>query len=251
MVSLLAFPNGLRAQEHVLFSRLLKANVSKASVNYRALKKSPLLKRYIQQLEKTNPDKIKGRNKQLAFWINAYNAYTLKLITDHYPIKSISELHLGGNLVIAVMLGKTVWRTWKFKINNKEYTLDKIEHEIIRKKFNEPLIHAALVCAAKSCPPLRSQAYEGAKLNKQLSNQMRVWLADKKLNYFNKKEKKLYLSKIFKWFKDDFTQKNKFKLVSVLLPYLPAKTRNEIKKLGENNTNIGHLDYDWSLNGLD
>ena len=213
----LLFPlsSGLWAQEHTLFSRLLKKNIKKGLVkNYRELKKSPLLKRYIQQLEKTKPDKIKGQSNQLAFWINAYNAYTLKLITDHYPIKSITELHTGGSLVIGVMLKRTIWQTWEFKINNKKYTLDEIEHKIIRKKFNEPRIHAALVCAAKSCPPLRLEAYEGAKLNKQLSEQMRTWLANTKLNYFDAEKKKLYLSMIFKWFKDDFTQKK------TIQPYL-------------------------------
>ena len=241
------FPSSLQAGEHALFSRVLKKHVRRGLVDYKGIKKNPSFKAYIQQLEKTNPSKIKGQARQLAFWINVYNAYTLKLIIDHYPLKSITDLHAGGSLWFGVATGKTIWKKWKFSLYAKKYTLDQVEHEIIRVKFKEPRIHAALVCAAKSCPPLRSEAYEGKKLERQLKGQMRQWLGNRKLNRFSAKEKKLYLSKIFDWFEGDFTASGKT-LLEFLLPYLPSQSQKEIRKLGLSEVKISHLNYDWSLN---
>ena len=241
----LAFP--LAARDHSLFTRVLKKHVHHGLVDYKRLGKSSTFKSYIQQLEKTDPAKIKGKKRRLAFWINVYNAYTLKLILEHYPLKSITDLHAGGSLWFGVATGRTIWQKWEFPIYAKKYTLDQVEHKIIRPKFKDARIHAALVCAAKSCPPLRKEAYEGSKLDRQLTLQMRQWLGNRKLNRFAPKEKKLYLSKIFDWFADDFTSFQK-DIVQVLLPYFPARTQKQIRAIKRDDLDIDYLEYDWSLN---
>ncbi len=233
------FTASLSAAEHTLFSKILKKYVHKDFVHYSKLKKSPLLAAYIKELALTNPEAMKGKKRRLAYWINAYNAYTLKLICDKYPVKSIKKLGSWTS---------TIWETWKFKIYGKEYTLDHIEHKIIRPKFREPRIHAALVCAAKSCPPLRTEAYEAAKLDKQLDSQMRRWLAKKTHNRFDPQKKRLYLSKIFSWFGRDFRPKGK-DLLPLILPYFPSETQKQIRRVKREDLDIEYLDYDWSLNG--
>ncbi len=111
------------------------------------------------------PQKIVNEKNRLAFWINAYNAFTLKFIIDEYPVESINDLHWGG-LYLGSLLGTTIWDDEKIVINGTELSLNNIEHDIIRKKFNEERIHFALVCASISCPPLLNEAYEGYKLDK-------------------------------------------------------------------------------------
>ena len=235
--------SSLSALDNKAYNRLLKKHVKDGFVNYDALKKDPLLRKYIQTLQKTNIKKIKNPKEKLAFWINVYNAFTLKLITDNYPVKSIRDL---DSKVLSTISVKNIWKKWKFKLypKKKEYTLDQVEHKIIRKRFKEPRIHAALVCAAVSCPPLRREAYTGAKLEKQLQSQMKTWLRNKKLNYYNLKEKTLYLSKIFDWFQKDFAPSKKA-LVTYLYPYLPKKVR---KKIDKAKTKIAYLPYNWDLN---
>ena len=234
------FSGALPAQDHAVFTRLLKKTVKRGLVQYKKLKKNPLLARYIKQLAASRPNKIKNKKKQLAFWINAYNAYTLKLIVDNYPLKSIRNLSTSS---------KDIWKSWKFRIHKKKYTLDEIEHKIIRPRYKEPRIHAALVCAAKSCPPLRAEAYEGSKLEKQLADQMRRFLSDTKRNYFDSKKKTIYLSKIFEWFKDDFTQ-GSADLKKILIPYFPPKVRKKIRKVKKNKLRLQYLKYDWALNNI-
>ena len=241
-----------RKQGHRIYTILLRKHVRKGAVRYGNLKKDPLFKRYIRQLEKTNPEGIKNKQARLAFWINAYNAYTLKVIIENYPIKSIKKLHSKYSSGFSSILGGTVWNSWKFLINKKEYTLDKIEHGIIRKEFNDPRIHAALVCAAKSCPPLRSEAYEASKLERQLASQMRQWLGNTKLNKYDASKNTLFLSKILKWYKEDFGD-SRSELLEYLRPYFPSKVRKELSKNEKSNdkdVSIRYLDYDWSLNKL-
>lgn len=223
------------------YNTLLKKYTNARGVRYAKIKKENAIKPLVLQLQKLQIPN--GKNQQLAYWINAYNIMTIKLIVDHYPIKSITELHLAGSPSIAYVLNKTIWKTWKFQLHKKTYTLDAIEHKIIRKKFADYRIHAALVCAAKSCPPLRRESYTGKKLNSQLNAQMKQWLGNTKKNRYNQKTNTLHVSKIFKWFSNDFTN-NKTNLLQRLKPYLPTKTGKSLS----NKTHIEYLSYDWSLN---
>ncbi len=241
-------PENIEAKEHVQFTKILKRHVRNGFVNYGAIKKDIIFNRYIRQLQNTNPEAITNKNKKLAFWINAYNAHTIQVILENYPVKSIIDLHSKYKSITGIISGGTVWNQWKFKLHKREYSLDDIEHKIIRKKFKEPRIHAALVCAAQSCPPLRNEAYEGKALDNQLSSQMRQWLGNKKLNYYDAKSKILYLSKILDWYQKDFVSQ-KSDLIGVLHSYLPAKARKDIQKLKLKEIQIKYLPYNWQLNG--
>ncbi len=238
---------GHSAPRHTLFTEVLTAHVRNGMVDYRALKSDDRLTRYLEGLAATDPAALPSNNDRLAFWINVYNAQTLKLITDSYPVKSISELHYGKSLALATALRKTAWHTHRFVVGGKEYTLDAVEHAILRPVFRDFRIHAAIVCAAMSCPPLRSEAYEGDAIDRQLDGQMRQFLANPVLNRYDGAGNTLYLSKIFSWFEKDFTGGKK-PIIEVLLPYFPAETAEALQKRGRDTT-IKYLSYDWRLNG--
>ncbi len=143
------------AQDHQLFTDILQKYVLNGLVDYKNLKNDNRLDKYLSQLSNTDPDKLKG-NEKLAFWINAYNAFTLQIVIENYPIESITDLNTGGK-IIAYLLGDTVWDKEFITINNKKYSLNDIEHKILR-KMNEPRIHFAIVCASISCPELLNEA---------------------------------------------------------------------------------------------
>lgn len=232
-------------ERHALFTNLLKDVVEAGSVNYKALKKESRLNEYVLMISEVNPDTIKGEENALAFWINAYNVFTLKVIVDNYPIESINELHAGGR-IIGHIIKRTVWDKEFFSINSKVISLNEIEHEIIREEFNEPRIHFALVCAAVSCPKLRNEAYEGFKLEEQLEDQARVFLSAKEKNYFILSERKAYLSKSFDWYGDDFGNNNS-EIVKFTAKYLPKNIREDLS-LNAGEWEIEYLPYDWILN---
>ena len=133
--------------------------------------------------------------QQLAFLINLYDAATLKLIVEHYPVKSIKDI---GNFF------KGPWKQEVVPLLGKTVTLDYLEHGVLRKKYAEPRIHFAIVCAAKGCPPLRAEAFVADRLNEQLDDQGRVFLGPKEKNRWDTHARVLYLSPIFKWFSEDF-----------------------------------------------
>ena len=242
---ILLMPSLSQSEEHALFTNVLQQYVTSGKVHYKDLCKDGRLEEYIAQLKSANPDSIADNKSRLAFWINAYNAYTLKAICARYPVKSINELHSGG-LVLGTVFNTTVWDKDFVIIHQKLTTLNNIEHKIIRPVFKDPRIHFALVCAAKSCPPLRSEAYEGSKLEEQLDDQARIFLRDAQQNRFDAKQKKAYLSRILDWYGGDFG-KNKAELMLYLAQYLSADTadaiRTDVKKW-----EVKHNDYDWSLN---
>ncbi|MBI3189339.1 MAG: DUF547 domain-containing protein [Ignavibacteriales bacterium] len=246
LLSLFLISRQTQAESHKLFTAILKDYVSDGWVNYKSLCMDNRMEQYLQQLADANPDTITSENARLAFWINAYNAYTLKVICDNYPVKSINDLHWGG-LIIGTVLKKTIWDKDFVIINHKKTTLNSIEHEIIRTKFKEPRAHFALVCASKSCPPLRSEAYEAEKLDEQLNDQAKKFLADRTRNYFDVRRKNARISKIFSWFSEDFGKDD----LSILLfsaRFLPDDIAHAIKQEPDK-WDIDYTDYDWSLNG--
>lgn len=232
---------------HGLFTEVLKAHVEDGRVDYASLRKDGRLDAYAARLSATDPASIASKNEKLAFWINVYNAFTLKLIAGRYPVKSISELHYGGSLALATALKKTAWDTYRFPVGGREYTLGEVEHEILRPVFNDFRIHGAIVCAAVSCPPLRSEAYEAAALEGQLDGQMRLFLSDASKNRYDGQTRTLYLSKIFSWFEKDFTKGGRT-LVEAILPYMPLSMAAGVRSAGGGLT-VKYLPYDWSLNG--
>ncbi len=237
----------LGRRNHGLFTEVLKAHVRDGRVDYASLRKDGRLDAYAARLSATDPASLASKNEKLAFWINVYNAFTLKLIAGRYPVKSISELHYGGSLALATALKKTAWDTYRFPVGGREYTLNEVEHKILRPVFNDFRIHGAIVCAAVSCPPLRSEAYEAAALEGQLDSQMRLFLSDASKNRYDERARVLYLSKIFSWFEKDFTGGGRT-LVEAILPYMPFAMAAGVRSAGGGLT-VKYLPYDWSLNG--
>ena len=246
LIVLIATTFNIKAQDsHILFTETLSKYVSSGKVNYKGMLTDKKLDSYLEQLKNTNPDTIKNSNNKMAFWINAYNAYTLKIILDNYPLESINDLHSGG-LILGTVFSSTIWDKDFVIINNKHMTLNTIEHKILRKNFNNPRVHFALVCASISCPPLRNEAYEGYKLDEQLTDQGRIFLNDKSKNSFDINEKEAEISKIFDWFEDDFGD-NDEKVLLFLSQFLPNSISTSLKNYGSD-WDIDYQDYNWNLN---
>jgi len=220
--------------DHHLYAELLKAYVNDGVVDYRGFKNHEAkLDRYLHMLAKTDTRAL-SRNEQFAFYINAYNAWTIKLILSDYPgIKSIKDL---GSIF------KSPWKKKIAHIDGKVLTLDNIEHDILRSRFKDPRIHFAVNCASKSCPPLLSKPYEGDILDEQLTQVTEKFINNPEYNRL--KGNTLYVSRIFDWYADDFNDD----IVGFFLKYARGKT---LAKLKENRSEIDveYLDYDWSLNG--
>lgn len=220
---------------HTPWTQLLKKYVDeKGLVNYKGFKKDiKELDGYLATLSANPPDPRKWSvNEQLAYWFNAYNAFTVKLITMNYPVTSIKKI--GPD--IQVIFVNTPWDKNFFTIGDTKFSLNDIEHKTLRKKFDEPRMHFALNCASISCPRLRNEAYEAAKLDAQLDDQARVFLGDRSKNIIT--PDKIQVSKIFSWYGKDFTKK--MGKIAYLNQYSPVKIKS--------NADIEYLDYNWDLN---
>ncbi|MDJ0647761.1 MAG: DUF547 domain-containing protein [Xenococcaceae cyanobacterium MO_188.B19] len=230
------------------YEKVLKTYVnSQGLVDYKKLQANRnTLDKFNQSLGSIPPDIYHSwsETEQLAFLINAYNSFTLQSIIDQKPLKK-SIRNIPG-----------VWKIRKFKLAGESKTLDNIEHDILRKKFNEPRIHVALVCAAISCPPLRNEPYLSEKIDSQLEDQVNKFLASPHGLRIEKNNNRVYLSSIFKWFGEDwlttysienkFTGKNKEKAVlNFISKHLNPSEREYLEK---GQYKISYLDYDWSLN---
>ncbi|MFY0651673.1 MAG: DUF547 domain-containing protein [Cyclobacteriaceae bacterium] len=221
--------------DHAQFNNLLKKHVDeRGNVNYKQLKNErSLLDEYLGLLSEHPPNESNWtKEDQIAYWINAYNAFTLALVLDHYPIASIKDI--GSKIQIPFV--NTPWDIKFIEIGDEEYDLNNIEHNILRENFNEPRIHFAIVCASFSCPKLRNEAYRGGKLEQQLEDQARNFLRDKSKNEIGTSE--IHISKIFSWFKGDFTKDGS------LIEFLNLYSQKKI----EENAKVSYMDYDWSLN---
>ncbi len=212
------------------YDRFLKKEVRDGKINYAGIKKDPHeLEAFIQKVERLTEDELKGfpSSQAIAFWINVYNAFTVKLILEHYPVKSIRDI-------------ESPWKRKFIKTAGRTLSLDEIENEILRSKFNEPRIHFALVCAAQSCPELRPFAYRADQLEKQLEESGSLFIRDTTRNkVIPDHENRIFLSQVFEWYGQDFRKSGK-----TLLDYL--------QKLGkiqfERSPQIGYLSYSWELN---
>ena len=225
---------GHETVDHSIYGELLKAHVGKGVVDYRGLKNhESKLNQYLNLLENTDPSGL-SRDEQFAFYINVYNAWTLKLILRGYPgVTSIRDL---GNLF------KGPWKKKICRIDGDILTLDEIEHQILRPRFKDARVHFAINCAAKSCPPLMAEPYTGVTLNKQLDESAVGFIND---SAFNRLEgATLYVSKIFQWFEGDF----KGGIVEFFLKHARGNLKQTLETQ-KDRIKIRYLDYDWRLNG--
>lgn len=222
--------------DHAPFTKLLHAHVKDGVVDYPALgKERAALTAYLETLRKVDEKTLAAQPKpaQLAYYLNLYNAETLALLLEHPGVKSIRDI--GG--------AEGPWKLPRVKLFGQTRTLDELEHEIIRKRYPDARVHFALVCAAKGCPKLRSEAYTGERLEAQLDDQARTFL--RATSRFDAKTRTLTVSKLFEWFAGDFTR-DAGTVPAYVARYLgPA----EQAQLLAGDVKLAYLAYDWSLNG--
>ena len=239
--SLIGDPESAFDHEHRSWTAILARYVRDGSVDYRGLvdRGQPALDAYLTALSAASPAESGWtREERLAFWMNAYNAFTIRLILDHYPlpsIRSIGFLPLAAFRTAFIPLGA----------GRTPISLNVIENEILRKQFQDARIHFAIVCASKSCPALRSEAYRSSVLDQQLDAAARAFLDDPSKNRWDPASRTLYLSPIFKWFHDDFERAGRT-LPAFVGRYLRQPDAADLEKA---KVRVVFLDYDWSLNG--
>lgn len=226
---------------HAPFDSLLRAHVREGLVDYDAFQRSPPFARYLAAIAVMQPESL-GRDDQLAFWINAYNAYTIAQVNAHAERKSIRNINrrFGG-------VGPSgAWSEPMAVVGGRRYTLDQIEHERIRPVYREPRVHFALVCAALGCPPLRSEAYAASTLNAQLDDQGRRFVGGSPTkNRVDPNSRTAWLSPIFRWYGEDFGRDT-----GEMLKYLArfAASDHERTALLSGSLRVRWTEYDWTLN---
>ena len=209
---------------HDAWDKLLQEYVTTdGRVNYDGIKKDKAkLESYLKTLETNAPQDSWSRGDKMAFWINAYNANTVKLIVDNYPVASITKLD-GGK----------PWDVKRVKIGSKTYSLDNIENAILRPQFKDARIHFAVNCAAKSCPPLLNRAWTASNLESNFEKQAKAFINNSNFNKISAKSAQL--SKIFEWYAADFGN-----LIDFLNKYASSKISAGAK--------VSYVEYDWGLN---
>jgi hypothetical protein len=216
---------GTATLDHAQWDAALKRNVSSSGlVNYTGFKFDADFREYLLTLEGTHPDNSWSKNEKMAYWINAYNAFTVKLIVDNLPLSSIKDID-------------GPWDKEFIQIEGNSYSLNDIEHKILRPVYKDPRIHFAVNCASGGCPPLLNGAFKASSLNAQLEKVTRAFVNNKAHNQISEGNGKL--SEIFNWFNDDF--KSKGGVVAFINSYSTVKMND--------GASLSYYDYDWSLNG--
>ena len=212
----------LQGPSHAAFTELLSRHVSNTgAVDYPGfLREMDDLNAYLATLARETPGSSWSQEETLAYWINAYNAFTIKLILDNWPVKSIREI-------------EEPWDQTFITLDGQQYSLNQIEHEIIRPNFDEPRIHFALVCAAVSCPPLATTAYSARQLDRQLEERTNAFINNEEFNVTQ--EEVVRVSPLFDWYAEDFGDVTAF-LNRYLRTDIPAGKQ------------LYFLEYDWALN---
>ncbi len=249
---------------HKEFDKLLQKYVIDGWVDYSGiLAESEALDRYVKSIGAVNVNHLETwhRNQKLAYWINAYNALTLLAIIERYPIKgrTLIGLFFPQDSILQI---SGIWNRLEFKAGGRSLTLGQIEHEILRKFFDEPRIHFAIACASRSCPALRSEAYRAETLDLQLDEQTIAFVNDPMRGVrWDTAKKRLYISKIFKWFKEDFKIKKVSSealsrsamvdnpVLAFIGPYIRTDTVKDAMA-GSQTIPVSYLPYDWRLNDL-
>lgn len=247
---------------YAMYNDVLQQHVNaEGFVDYASLKaeREPL-DRFIAALGSVNEPELQSwsTERRLAFWMNAYNAITLKYIIDNYPIKK-------GGLISGALYPENsirqidgVWTELTTPVAGTALTLDHIEHEILRKDFKEPRIHMAINCASIGCPPLRSEAFVAERLDEQLDDQTKRFLTSPDKFRIDRDNDDVYLSPIFDWFGEDFVpayapEDDSFadhseKLAAVLNFVSGYVSETDAHYLRHNDYDVAFSDYDWSLN---
>jgi len=211
------------------------SDTARVRVDYSALAGSDAWPRLIANLARTSPSKLTSREERLAFWINAYNILAIQVVPDHYPIAGIRD---AGNLI------RPVWKRTAGVVGGRSVSLGWIEHEVLR-PMDDPRIHGVIVCASVSCPALYRRPFRAANLDAEIDYAMRRLLTDPDKGLrIDRDGKKLWLSRIFKWFSDDFESQGG--VLEFAARYAAPAERRWLEQHPE--PNLRYLDYDWRLN---
>lgn len=222
---------------HAIWDDLLQKHVGdQGSVDYKGfIADSSQFNSYLELLSNTPPNANKwSKEAQMAYWINVYNAFTIKIVADNYPVASIKDI--GPNLSIPFV--NTVWDIKFIEIGGETFDLNNVEHSMLRKQFHDPRVHFAVVCASYSCPRLLNRAFTADKLDEQLDYLAKDFLSDARKNKVT--PSKLELSKIFSWYKGDFLDKE----IKSIQAYISQYTDVQVDPEAE----IVWQEYKWSLN---
>ena len=244
-------------QGHAVWNRLLEKHVhwdergGASRVDYFGMQRDEKqLQGYLDELAGVSPDGFNGWQKprQLAFLINAYNAFTVKLILSSYPgLGSIKDL---GSFF------SSPWSKHNFPLLGAQRSLDEIDHEMIRASgvYDDPRIHAAVVCASIGCPGFRDEAFVAANLDRQLEGSLRRFLSDRSRNRYGARRDRLQVSKVLDWYEDDFSAgfRNRESLAEFLGDYAELLADDDMhrQRIAAGQVSIEFLDYDWALNDL-
>lgn len=220
-----------QAFSHQDFDAVLRDHVADGVVDYPAVVGDPRLAAYLDQLNRVDPDHLTGRRDRLAFWINAYNALAIQGI-----VNGTTPLTWGGKY--RYFVGD------KYRVGGGELNLYGLEHKILI-PLGEPRVHFAIVCASRSCPPLRSEVYTAAALDAQLDDQARRFINDPERNRFDRDNRVAHLSRIFKWYRDEFEGQEP--LAFYVARYVADPQLAE--ELRGGGYRVEFLDYDWRTNG--
>ncbi len=233
------------AVDHSVWDRLLKTYVKLGAegmnrVDYAAFKKGGHgdLKLYIRRLETINPRAL-NRAEQFALLANLYNAKTIDIVLDHYPVKSIKDISLGGGLFSAFTGGP--WKAKVTRLGGVELSLDDIEHGILRPIFKDPRVHYAVNCASMGCPNIGTEAFTGAKLNQQLEAAARAYINHPR--GVKIEDTSAAVSLIYSWFKADFGGDDRAVLAH-LLKYASAPLAEKLRAV----SSVSYQTYGWGLN---
>jgi hypothetical protein len=219
---------------HRLFDEVLRQHVKDGMVDYPAIAADARFATYLAQLTHVDPNTLPTREDRLAFWINVYNAFAIKGI-----LEGLSPQNVFGRYEYFIK------RT--YQVGGAGINLYDLEHAILVKEFKEPRIHFAIVCASRSCPKLRSEAYVPAQLNVQLEQNAKDFINDTAKNRFDRACREAMLSKIFDWFGEDFII-NSGSLIDYVKKYVADKSLQ--RELAAEPFSVEFLSYDWSLNGV-
>lgn len=222
---------------HQQWDKLLKEHVrTNGLVDYKGfIQDSVKLNQYLDGLLQNEPAEIWSDDEKLAYWINAYNAFTIQLVIRHYPVESIKDI--GPMLQIPFV--NTPWDIKFIKYPERSLDLNNIEHGIIREEFDEPRIHFAVNCASISCAQLRREAYTGDQLDKQLDEQTREFLKNPHKNEITKDYIKI--SKLFRWYGSDFKTDDQ-SIIDFINQYSETEIQEDAK--------VDYKDYNWELNDV-
>jgi hypothetical protein len=241
---------------HRQWAALLQRYVAGGMVRYRAWAADPGgLDAYIQSLSAVTAAELSGFSdaQKLAFWINAYNAFTIQIILDHYPIRSRLLSAAPDNSIKQI---EDVWDDFYLVTAGDRFSLNRIEHDILRKEFREPRIHVAINCASRGCPPLRHEPYVADRLDRQLDDQSRRFARNPTQVRLDRDRRVLHVSKVFSWFGDDFVGEYSWSgpgpregveaaVLGFVHAHLPPGDRSYLETTA---VEIRYLDWDWTLN---